>query len=669
MSQMNILPMDTMQATDNSSVKSNASLGGWNESSDTFAELINQHQQEHGGKNNPLGGKASDKKITPENSPSYDVESQSNEIDPDKNSQALEDTENASTDDIALTSNKAEDIQNTGDTEIQKEQHVSHSEAKESEASTIEDSAEHLKLLALLTASEEVSTEHTSTDNKRMQTSEEAKLAKILTEMQGVTENAKKSKTIEQLKGEASSDDKASITLKPFDIISKVHGQEKGVSENVETEAKLMTHSDDSSNDSSTEQKKALSSAEKSSISVIKDAIDDSKTLSLSENKKGDEKALAENGTFNEKVAEDNQAQQKNKGINAVADSPLNKNAKDGTHSKVEQLLVNEKQVIENDRNISGDVEKAAVIAKNTEINQESIKEVTKASNKEASVTAAGVLNKAINTSAERINLVASGSNNETLTEQKNINNPNQFSNIVAKQAVDSELSQDKQQESESQQIEQEVAVNAAELKQALATPLSKENTAFKPVDTNLHHNIHSTSFVRAEEQAAAQVIEKSVNDTVDAMTQKKTLNVHNETIAIYRKDFNEAVKDKVMLMINQKLQQVEIRLDPPELGSLYVKVNLQNEQAAVSFIVQNQQAKDALDQSMAKLKDMLAQSGVDVGEANVEQQQQQTNHEQAEPNSNSHNSRNLSEQEDTQSLVASANLYKSSTAAVDYYA
>lgn len=659
MSQMNILPMDTMQATDNSSVKSNASLGGWNESSDTFAELINQHQQEHGGKNNPLGGKASDKTITPENSPSYDVESQSNEIDPDKNSQALEDTENASTDDIALTSNKAEDIQNTGDTEIQKEQHVSHSEAKESEASTIEDSAEHLKLLALLTASEEVSTEHTSTDNKRMQTSEEAKLAKILTEMQGVTENAKKSKTIEQLKGEASSDDKASITLKPFDIISKVHGQEKGVSENVESEEKLMTHSGDSSNDNSTEQNKALLSAEKSSNTVIKDAIDDSKTLSLSENKKGGEKA-----------AEDNQAQQKNKGINAVADSPLNKNAKDGTHSKVEQLLVNEKQAIENDRNISGDVEKAAVIAKNTEINQESIKEVTKASNKEASVTAAGVLNKAINTSAERINLVASGSNNETLTEQKNINNPNQFSNIVAKQAVDSELSQDKQQESESQQIEQEVAVNAAELKQALATPLSKENTAFKPVDTNLHHNIHSTSFVRAEEQAAAQVIEKSVNDTVDAMTQKKTLNVHNETIAIYRKDFNEAVKDKVMLMINQKLQQVEIRLDPPELGSLYVKVNLQNEQAAVSFIVQNQQAKDALDQSMAKLKDMLAQSGVDVGEANVEQQQQQTNHEQAEPNSNSHNnSRNLSEQEDTQSLVASANLYKSSTAAVDYYA
>ena len=71
---------------------------------------------------------------------------------------------------------------------------------------------------------------------------------------------------------------------------------------------------------------------------------------------------------------------------------------------------------------------------------------------------------------------------------------------------------------------------------------------------------------------------------------------------AIFRKDFSEAVKDKVMLVISQKLQQFDISLDPPELGNMQVRVNLQGEQATVNFVVQNQQAKDALEQNMQKL-------------------------------------------------------------------
>ncbi|HCM46317.1 MAG TPA: flagellar hook-length control protein FliK, partial [Colwellia sp.] len=87
-----------------------------------------------------------------------------------------------------------------------------------------------------------------------------------------------------------------------------------------------------------------------------------------------------------------------------------------------------------------------------------------------------------------------------------------------------------------------------------------------------------------------------------------------------------DAVKDKVMMTINQKLQRFDITLDPPEFGNMQVRVNLQGEQASVNFIVQNQQAKDVLEQNMHKLRDMLSEQGVDVGDANVEQQNQQQN-------------------------------------------
>ena len=109
--------------------------------------------------------------------------------------------------------------------------------------------------------------------------------------------------------------------------------------------------------------------------------------------------------------------------------------------------------------------------------------------------------------------------------------------------------------------------------------------------------------------------------------------------------------------------------MDPQELGNVNVKINLQNEQAVVSFIVQNQQAKEAFDQNLGRLKDMLAESGVDVGDANVEQQSKQNDDETL---SDGHQSgkgdaagNELSELSDTQTL----NLVKGSSTGVDYYA
>ena len=101
-----------------------------------------------------------------------------------------------------------------------------------------------------------------------------------------------------------------------------------------------------------------------------------------------------------------------------------------------------------------------------------------------------------------------------------------------------------------------------------------------------------------------------------------------NQSLAVFRKDFSEAVKEKVMVMISQKLQQFDIRLDPPELGSVHAKINLQNEQAVVNFIVQNNQAKEAFEQNFDKLKEMLAESGVELGGADVEQQQTSSDNE-----------------------------------------
>jgi len=173
-------------------------------------------------------------------------------------------------------------------------------------------------------------------------------------------------------------------------------------------------------------------------------------------------------------------------------------------------------------------------------------------------------------------------------------------------------------------------------------------------------------------EQQSAEMLNPSVATEV-TQSQKTNTQLHQETISLFRKDSTEAVKDKVMLMISQKLQRFDITLDPPELGNMQVRVNLQGEQAVVNFLVQSQQTKDALDQNMHKLRELLAEQGVDVGDANVEQQSQQSaNEEYSSAGNNSQVAGKLDNIADANDVIAhtlSAKMIDSSTTRVDYYA
>jgi flagellar hook-length control protein FliK len=173
-------------------------------------------------------------------------------------------------------------------------------------------------------------------------------------------------------------------------------------------------------------------------------------------------------------------------------------------------------------------------------------------------------------------------------------------------------------------------------------------------------------------EQQSAEMLNPSLATDV-TQNQKTNAQLHQETISLFRKDFTEAVKDKVMLMISQKLQRFDITLDPPELGNMQVRVNLQGEQAVVSFIVQSQQTKDALEQNMHKLRESLAEQGINVGDANVEQQSQQSANEEGSLAGNNSQMEgeidNMAEANDVVAHTLSAQMLDSSTASVDYYA
>lgn len=85
-----------------------------------------------------------------------------------------------------------------------------------------------------------------------------------------------------------------------------------------------------------------------------------------------------------------------------------------------------------------------------------------------------------------------------------------------------------------------------------------------------------------------------------------------------------QQITEKIRWMVNARQSMAEIRLDPPEMGSMQVRVNVSGEAASVNFVVQSAAARDAIADAMPKLRDMLSEQGIELGEAFVQQQDRQ---------------------------------------------
>lgn len=133
-----------------------------------------------------------------------------------------------------------------------------------------------------------------------------------------------------------------------------------------------------------------------------------------------------------------------------------------------------------------------------------------------------------------------------------------------------------------------------------------------------------------SQTQASAQhAIAGLVNPTESVMQENSQLRAEasktqqqfegfDKAVNIHKSDGQQQLSEKIRWMVNARNTMAEIRLDPPELGSMQVRVNVAGDAASVSFVVQSQQAKDALADAMPKLRDMLSEQGIELGDAQV---------------------------------------------------
>lgn len=128
---------------------------------------------------------------------------------------------------------------------------------------------------------------------------------------------------------------------------------------------------------------------------------------------------------------------------------------------------------------------------------------------------------------------------------------------------------------------------------------MGKDSHIAQQVSAMNGQNAHSFSQIARSESAQASQVPVQVNkDTA-----------------------SEQLAERVNMMLSKNLKNIDIRLDPPDLGKVHIRMHMNGDTTSVQFTVANHHARDALENSMPRLREMLSQQGVQVGDTAVQHQ------------------------------------------------
>ncbi|MCK8133036.1 flagellar hook-length control protein FliK [Pseudoalteromonas sp. 2CM28B] len=144
------------------------------------------------------------------------------------------------------------------------------------------------------------------------------------------------------------------------------------------------------------------------------------------------------------------------------------------------------------------------------------------------------------------------------------------------------------------------------------------------------------------------------------------------QAINIVKSDAAKMLQERVSSMLSISNKEAEIRLDPPEMGSMQIRIRSDAEQAQINFVVQNQQAKEALEQSMPRLREMLAEQGIDLGESTISYGQsgsEQSDEGEGQSQGQTANKNTQQDKNDEQDGANPQSSRQQTSSSIDYYA
>ncbi|WOJ93307.1 flagellar hook-length control protein FliK [Congregibacter variabilis] len=90
--------------------------------------------------------------------------------------------------------------------------------------------------------------------------------------------------------------------------------------------------------------------------------------------------------------------------------------------------------------------------------------------------------------------------------------------------------------------------------------------------------------------------------------------------------EFSSELTARMKTLVRDGVREARLQLHPAELGRLQVTVTTEGDQTKVAFTAETAAARDAIEQSMPRLREMLEQSGLQLAQSDVGQRDLQGN-------------------------------------------
>lgn len=143
------------------------------------------------------------------------------------------------------------------------------------------------------------------------------------------------------------------------------------------------------------------------------------------------------------------------------------------------------------------------------------------------------------------------------------------------------------------------------------------ELTAEKPVLAAQAEAAPATEAVEAPE--APNPTPTTVDAAAEANRRERPATLRLDThLPVHSPRFAEGFNQQVVVLAQHGIQQAQMSLAPPELGPVDVRITIAHDEATVQIAAPSGVAREAIQEALPKLKEMMEQSGVRLNDASV---------------------------------------------------
>jgi flagellar hook-length control protein FliK len=147
---------------------------------------------------------------------------------------------------------------------------------------------------------------------------------------------------------------------------------------------------------------------------------------------------------------------------------------------------------------------------------------------------------------------------------------------------------------------------------------LQKVTANEKASDSSFSQRMETLALAQNQTQQSVAMAQPSPTQKVVADAQNLMM---PQQVQINTPAWKNALGERAIMVSAQNVNVAHIQLDPPELGSLSIRVHINQDQVSLSFTSPHAHVRDAVEQSLPRLREMFEEQGLSLQDSSVDDQ------------------------------------------------